>query len=203
MKKHVKSIALIAIAVVAASASSAPAGTKYATNLVPNSAVDPPANPTLSPKGQMKLSDKGAVSIQLAGVTDGAGLLVTTSTSYNDTKDTTPVLDGTEYVAIIKLVLPAISGFIPIVEVPVPVDLKAGKGKTKLNAGPLFALLPPGSGRTAEIIGTEVWGPLTVAKAAACTALVGSALPASLTSPDPTCRGTQQIGMSGLAIPLP
>ena len=104
--------------------------------------------------------------------------------------------------AIIKLVLPAISGH-PVVEVPLPVDLKAGKGKTKLSAAALFALLPPGAGRTAEIIGTEVWGPLTVAKAPGCTALVGSAIPASLTSPDPTCRGTQQIGMSGLALPIP
>ena len=200
---NTKRIALIAIAAVAASASSAPAGTKYAANLVSNSASDPAPPPTLSPKSALKLDDKGGISAKLAGVVDGANVPVDTSTTYNDTKKTNPALDGTEYIVIIKLVLPAISGLIPIVEVPVPVDLKAGKGGTKLSAKDLFALLPPGAGRTVEIIGAEVWGPLGAGNAAACTAIVGGPIPASLTSPDPTCRGGLQIGMTGLAIPTP
>ncbi len=198
-----KRIAFVALAVVAAAAPSAQAGTKYAANLVSNSISDPPPPPTLSPKSALKLDDKGGISVKLSGVVDGGGVPVDTSTTYNDTKKTNPALDGSEYIVIIKLVLPAIAGLIPIVEVPVPVNLKGGKGGNKLSASDLFALLPGGAGRTLEIIGTEVWGPLTAAKAPGCTAIVGSALPASLSSPDPACRGTGQIGMSGLAIPLP
>ncbi len=202
--KNVKSIALIAIAVVAASASSAPAGTKYASQPGVQQRRRSAAEPDpVDRRARSSSTTRDTSRSSLAGVTDGAGALVTTSTTLQPNQGHESALDGTEYIVIIKLVLPAISGLIPIVEVPVPVDLKAGKGKTKLDAGPLFALLPAGTGRTAEIIGTEVWGPLTVAKAPGCTAIVGSALPASLTSPDPTCRGTGQIGMSGLAIPLP
>jgi hypothetical protein len=197
--KTMKRITAVAAAILA-SATVASAGTKYATNLVSNSPVDPPPNPTLAAKSQLKLSDKGAIQIGLAGVTDNMGALVTTSTSYNDTKDTSPVLDSTEYVVIIKIVIPAISGFIPVVEVPVPVDLKNGKGKTKLNAASLFGLIGPGVGRSLEIIGAEVWGPLG-GQAGSCQAIVANSLPASLTSPDPACRGGSQIGMSGLAIP--
>jgi hypothetical protein len=87
-----------------------------------------------------------------------------------------------------------------VVELPIPVNLKNGKGKTKFNAGPLFVLIGSGVGRTAEIIGSEVWGPLG-ANAASCQAIVANSLPASLSSPDPACRGGSQIGMSGLAIP--
>lgn len=196
-----KNLALIAMAAVVASATAAPAGTKYATNLVSNDPFDPPTPPTLSAKSALKLDDKGGISVKLAGIVDGTNTPVTTTTLYNETKKTSPQVDGSEYFVIIKLVLPAISGLIPVVEVPVPVDLKAGKGGTKLSAKDLFALIPPGSGRTVEIIGSEVWGPLGAAKAPGCTALISSSLPASTTSPDPTCRGGTQIGMSGLAIP--
>jgi len=224
-----KNVALIAMAAVVASATVAPAGTKYATNLVSNDAFDPPTPPTLSAKSALKLDDKGTLSVKLAGVVEAgpmlcqggtntgaactngtecpggtcvvSGVPVTTSQLYNETKKTSPAVDGSEYVVIIKLVLPAISGFIPVVEVPVPVDLKAGKGGTKISAKDLFALIPPGAGRTVEVVGSEVWGPLGAGNAPACTALISSSLPASLTSPDPTCRGGSQIGMSGIAIP--
>jgi hypothetical protein len=202
--KTMKRLAVVATAILA-SATVASAGTKYATNLVSNSPVDPPPNPTLSAKSQMKLSDKGAIAIQLAGVTDGAGAPANSSTSYNDTKDTSPVLDGSEYVAIIKMVIPAVQMALPppgIVEVPVPVDLKGGKGKTKLSAAPLLVLIGPGIGRSIEIVGTEVWGPLG-SNAASCQAIVASSLPASITSPDPACRGGSQIGISGLSIAQP
>jgi hypothetical protein len=202
--KTMKRLAAVATAILA-SATVASAGTKYATNLVSNSPVDPPPPPTLSPKSQVKLSDKGAIQIQLAGVVDGAGLPVTTSTSYNDTKATSAVLDGSEYVVIIKLLIPAVQAALPppgIVEVPVPVDLKAGKGKTKLSAAPLLVLIGDGIGRSIEIVGSEVWGPLG-SNAAGCQAIVASSLPASITSPDPTCRGGTQIGISGLSVAKP
>lgn len=197
---NMKRIAMIAMAVVAASATAAPAGTKYAANLVSNSPVDPPPNPTLSVKSSVKLDDKGNIQVSLAGVTDGSGALVTTSTSYNDTKSTSPVLDGTEYIVIIKLFVAAVPAF--DIELPVPVDLKAGKGKTKLSAAPLFALITPPAGRTVEIRGSEVWGPLGAPNAAACQAVVANSLPVGLPL-GATCRGGTQIGMSGLSIPTP
>ncbi|MCC6847023.1 MAG: hypothetical protein IT294_00880 [Deltaproteobacteria bacterium] len=206
--KILKQFVFIAAAV-AVSAVPALAGTKYATNLVSNSAIDPPANPTLSPKSQIKMSDKGDVSVSLSGVTDVGGLPLTTSTVYTDSlKDAAPgaILDGSEYVVIIKLYLPAIAGpplLIPGVEVPVAVGLKNGKGKTKMSLAGLLTLLPPGYGRSIEVAGAEVWGQLGGApEAANCMAVINNTLPATLGFGDPSCRGLgAQSGMSGLAIP--
>ncbi len=202
-----KRIALISMAVMAA-ASPALAGTKYATNIVPFDAFNPATNPTLLPKGQIKLSDKGAIFVSLAGVTDGSGALVTTSTLYNDSAPTgNPSLDGTEYTVILKLYMPAIALVFPniqLVEVPVPVDLKAGKGKTKLSVASLLGLLAPNVGRSIEIRGAEVWGPIGAGLPAAdCTAVVSNALPVGLPLAPGLCRGGTQIGISGISVPLP
>jgi hypothetical protein len=201
-----KRIALIAMAAVATSTSPALAGTKYAANLVSNDAFNPPANPTLSPKSSIKLSDKGSVAITLDGVTDGAGALVTTSTVYAASIKANPAapnLDGSEYIVIIKLFLPAIAGTVPLVEVPVPVDLAGGKGKTKLSVAGLLGLLAGTSGRSLEIKGAEVWGPLGVgAPLTNCLAVVGAALPVGLPL-GAVCRGGTQFGISGLSIPVP
>lgn len=197
--KSLKHLAFVAMAV-AVSAAPALAGTKYATNLVTNSPVDPVLPPTLSSKSSVKLDDKGSIAVSLAGVVDGANALVTTSTAYNDTF----LLDGTEYVVIIKMVIPGIAGLFERVELPIPMDIKAGKGKMKRSAASLFNLIPAGIGRSLEIVGTEVWGPLG-ANAAACQAVLGQPIPVSLVAvgdPDPTaCRGGVHFGMSGLAIP--
>jgi len=202
---NVKRIALIAMAVVAASATSAPAGTKYAANLVYNAITDPPGNPTLSSKSSLKLDDKGNISIALAGVTDSGGMLVTTTTNYNDSikSGSGVALDGTEYIVLIKLYLPDIAGLFPYVQVPIPVDLKSGKGKTKLNASPLFALVPAGAGRTLEIQGAQVWGPLGVSNASLCASIVGGSLPVVFPGDTTTCQGGTNFGMSGLFIPVP
>lgn len=198
--KSLKHVAFAAMAL-AVTAAPALAGTKYAANLVSNSPSDPIVPPTLASKSAVKLDDKGGISVSLAGVVDGGGLPVTTSTSYNDTG----TLDGSEYVAIIKMVIPGISGIADRVELPVVLDLKAGKGKAKKSAAALFAFIPPGIGRSLEIIGTEVWGPLGGPTATTCQAIVSNALPVSVVpvgGPDPTdCRGGVNFGMSGLAIP--
>lgn len=202
---NVKSIALIAIAVVAGWATSAPAGTKYAANLVYNGTTDPPPNPTLSPKSSLKVDDKGSIAVSLAGVTDAGGGLVTTSTVYNDSvKAGGPVaLDGSEIIVIVKVFVPDVAGLIPYAEVPIPVDLKAGKGKTKLSAAPLFGFLTPPLGRTIEIQGTQVWGPLGAANASACQATVDSSLPVILPPDTTTCRGGTNFAMSGIFVPPP
>lgn len=203
-----KRIALCSAAVVALAAP-AVAGTKYATNLVPASTVHPPSSPTLSAKSQIKLSDKGIIQIGLAGVTDPGGLPVTTSTTYTESVGTPPImLDGTEYVVIVKLVIPSIEPLIPpppangTIEVPVPVNLKAGKGKNKLNVGALLSNLSPGYGRSVEIIGAEVWGPLG-ANETDCEAIVSNPLPVNFGEDPPVddCRGGNHIGISGLSIP--
>ena len=197
---NVKRIALVAAAVVAAAATSAHAGTKYAANLVPAALSDPPPNPTLSTKSSLKLDSKGSIAIALAGVTDAAGALVTTSTAYADTG----TLDGSEYITIIKLSVTAIKGFIPLVEVPIPVELKAGKGKVKLSVASLLSLVPGGAARTVEITGAEVWGPLGAGTPASdCQAVVASALPVGTPLLPGVCRGGDQIGISGLYIPVP
>jgi hypothetical protein len=189
---------LVALAVLAA-ATPAMAGTKFATNLVTSDAATPETNPTLSPKSQIKLSDKGTVQVSLAGVLDGAGVPVNSSTSFADTG----TLDGSEYVVIVKLHLPAIEGLFPVVELPVVVSMKAGKGKRKMSASAFFAFIPPGAGRSVEIVGAEVWGPLGGApEAAACQAVIDGPIPV-LFPPDPSCRGGDKIGISGMYIPEP
>jgi hypothetical protein len=225
---NVKSIALIAMAVVAASATSAPAGTKYAANLVYNAVTDPPGPgvSTLSAKSSLKLDDKGNIAVSLAGVTVSACVggtndaascsadsecpggactagLATSSTLYNDSVKSggNPSLDGTEFIVIIRLYLPDIAGLFAYVEVPIPVDVKAGKGKTKLNAQPLFALIPAGAGRTVEIQGTQIWGPLGASNASACQSTIDSSLPVIFPGDTTTCRGGTNFGMSGLFIP--
>ena len=206
---NMKRIAVIAMAVVAASATMATAGTKYATNLVSNQQFYPETPPTLSPKSKIALSDKGIIQIALAGVVDGAGLPVTTSQVYNDSlKDMDTAnedLDGSEYFVIIKLYIPATSMVVPggSVDVPVPVDLKAGKGKTKLNVSGLLGFLGASAGRGIEITGSEVWGPLTPAKEAGCEAVINGPFQASVPGGDTSCKGTGQIGMSGLYVPPP
>jgi hypothetical protein len=203
---------LFSAAVMAFAASTAFAGTKFATNLVPSSTIHPAPNPTLSAKSSIKISDKGVIQIGLAGVTDGGGIPVTTSTVYTDSRDSEPldiVLDGSEYVVIVKLVIPSLSGLIPpppadgTIEVPIPVNLKAGKGKNKFSVTSLLGLLPVGFGRSAEIVGAEVWGPLA-GNAGSCEAIVDNALPVNFgEEPDVTaCRPAgSQIGISGLSIP--
>ena len=231
--KTLKQLALAAAAV-AVAASPALAGTKYAANLVSNSPTHPVLPPSISAKSSLKLSDKGSIQVGLAGVVEpgmtsqcygGAndgdactmpadcnppmlpggtcapvGDPVTSTSTYNDTG----TLDGSEYVVIIKLVIPGITGLIERVDVPVPVVLSKGKGKAKLSAAPLFILIPDGTGRTIEIVGTEVWGPLG-ANTASCQAVMDSPIPATFVipmgSPDPSCSGGSQVGMSGLAIP--
>jgi hypothetical protein len=200
-----KRMALIAMAVVAAATSPALAGTKYAANLVSSDAFNPPSNPTLSPKSSIKLSDKGSVAIALAGVTDAGGALVTTSTVYAASikaDPTAPNLDGSEYIVIIKLFLPSIGYVIPLVEVPVPVDLNGGKGKTKLSVAGLLGLMDSAAGRSIEIRGAEVWGPLGLG-APACLTVVGAAIPAGLPLPPTVCRDGTQFGISGVSIPVP
>ncbi len=201
-----KRVALISMAVVAAATSPALAGTKYAANLVSNSVVDPPPNPTLSPKSSMKLSDKGSIAIALAGVTDGSGALVTTSTVYADSVKLKqpPALDGSEYIVIITLFIPAVAEAAPVIEVPIPVDLKGGKGKTKLSVAGLLGLIGPGIGRSIEIRGAEVWGPLgtTGGEPGNCLAVLQGPAPVGLPL-GATCRGGTQFGISGLSVPLP
>ena len=226
--KMIKRIALVSIAAVVASATAAPAGTKYAANLVPYLASDQPIPPTMAAKGSIKLSDKGAIQVALAGVVEATGPLicfggdtngaacttnvdcpnggtcsasgvpVTTSTSFNDTG----TLDGTEYAVIIKLTVTAVEGLFPVIEVPVMVDLKSGKGKTKMDVSSLLVFVTGSVPRTIEIVGSEVWGPLGGGNVAACQATIDQSIPV-IFPPDPSCRGGTKIGISGLYVPTP
>lgn len=104
--------------------------------------------------------------------------------------------DGTTYVAVIRGTFTALGvGF----ELPVPIDLKKGNGTTKLNGSASFSMIPPGIGRSAEINGVEVWGPLGAANVAACNAVLASVV--SLVPNDPSCRGGTKIGVAGVNFP--
>lgn len=194
-----KQIALIAAAV-AVSAAPALAGTKYATNLVTDDEFFPASNPTLSPKSQIKLSDKGSIQIGLAGVTDAGGAPYNSTSTFADTG----TLDGTEHIVMIKLYLPAVAMILAEIDVPIPVVVTGGKGKAKLSVGSLLSLIGPTNGRSVEIRGSEVWelAGSTAPELAACQAIIDNALPIT-TPPDTSCRDGGQIGISGLFIPAP
>jgi hypothetical protein len=179
----------MAMAGLAMSAATALAGTKYQANLVNASATDPPTNPTMA-SGKLSLKDTGDIKAKVKGVTDGGGALVTGSTSFKDTG----TLDGSEYVAILKMNFIALG---VVVEVPVAMSMKNGGGKGAVALGSLVSMIPPGTGRSLEVTGGEVWGPLGGANVAACQAelATGFALLSSL------CKGGTKVGVAGVDVP--
>jgi len=187
-------IALASLAVIGAVVAPALAGTKVQENIVPSSATSPPGNPTLSTAGKFQMDDKGKVQVTLKGVTDGAGAPVTSSGSY--ASKTMPVLDGTQYVAVFRATFTALGLGI---EGAVPVELKKGNGTGKFSQAALFSLIPAGLGRSVELNGVEIWGPLGAGNVAACTAVVTAGY--SVVANDPSCRGGTKIGVAGISIP--
>jgi hypothetical protein len=180
-----------AVAILAVSGSAALAGTKYQANLVPASAVNPPADPTME-SGKLSLKDTADIKAKVKGVTDSGGVPVTGSTSYADTG----TLDGSEYVVILKANFTALN---VDVEKAIPMSMKNGGGKGAVSLASLLSLLPPGIGRSVEVTGGEVWGPLGAPNAAPCQAelTAGYALGAGSSA----CRAGDRVGVAGIAIP--
>ena len=195
-----KRVVYLSLAVLAASTPLALAGTKYQANVVPASASNPPANPTLTTKGKIQVSDSAKMQASIKGVTDGAGAPANSSTAYVTTLKThvAPVLDGTEYIAILKGNFAALNISF---ELPIPIDVKNGNGGTTLALPALTSLIPPGTGRSIEITGAEIWGPLGAANAASCVAIVGATPPVGYVLNDPACRGGTKIGVAGVNLP--
>jgi hypothetical protein len=190
--------AFAAIPMLAGMVGPAFAGTKFQTNIVPSSAVSPPTNPTLSTKGKIQFDDKGKILLTVKGVTDGAGDPVTTSTAIKDSLKATgtPVADDTTYVAVVRGTFTALGIQF---EMPVPFDLKKGNGTTKLAEGAQFSQIPGGIGRSVEINGVEVWGPLGAGNVAACNSVLANVV--TLVTNDPSCRGGTKIGVAGINFP--
>jgi len=184
-----KRMLMMAMATLVVAPSGVLAGTKYQANLVPASAVHPPANPTMA-SGKLALKDTAAIKAKAKGITDGAGVPVTGSTLFKDTG----AVDGTEYVVIIKATFTALG---VAIEAPVPMSVKNGSGKGGLALSALIGLIPGGIGRSIEVTGGEVWGPLGGANVAACQAEIntGYALAGS------ACKGGTKIGVAGVSIP--
>ena len=85
------------------------------------------------------------------------------------------------------------------IEGAVPVELKKGNGTGKFSQAALFSLIPAGLGRSVELNGVEIWGPLGAGNVAACTAVVTAGY--SVVANDPSCRGGTKIGVAGISIP--
>lgn len=154
-KKLAVILACLSLSFVAVSPSDA--GTKWQTNLVPESDTDP----TVIEKSKISFKDKGQLKASIQGLTDGAGMLVTTDTSFKDNK----ILNGDEYFVIVSGNFPALS--VPF-EFNLPFEVKAGKGSGKGDFSTLFSFIPPGTHRASEMTSVKVVGPLGAANILDC-----------------------------------
>lgn len=184
-----KRMLMMAMATLVVAPSGVLAGTKYQANLVPASAVHPPANPKMD-SGKLALKDSGDIKVKVKGVTDGAGVPVTGSTQFKDTG----TVDGSEYVVILKATFTALG---VAVESPLAMSMKNGGGKGAVSLGAFTSLIPAGTGRSVEVTGGEVWGPLGVANVAACQAEINT----GYTLASSACKGGTKVGVAGVNFP--
>jgi len=139
------------------------------------------------------LKDVGLVQATLKGVTDSGGNPVTTTPL---TKWKTGDSSLGMYVVIVKGNFTALGVDF---ETVLPVGLKNGNGASKADLSSLFGMIPGGVGRSVEVTGGEVWGPISSGQAAACDTVVSTGF--TLTPGDPACRDGSQIGVAGINIP--
>lgn len=170
-------------------AATADAGTKWQTNLVPESDTDP----TILAKSKVLFKDVGLLKASVQGVTDGAGALVTTDESWKKNG----LLNGDEYFVIVSGEFPALG--VPF-EFNLPFETKDGKGSGKLDVGTLFTLIPVGVHRASKMTRVKVVGPLGVLNVQACFQNVvgGGFVVLGATNP---CDQGDLIGVGGVLIP--
>jgi len=185
------------------------AGTKFQTNIVP--ATD--THPTLNSKGKLQVKDTGKLSVKLDGVTDPNGALVTTDGSFSG-----GTITGDEYVTVLTGTFVALGVEFSLNLIS---EMKAGKGNGKIDATFLFGLLPSGLLRSVDMGRAEVWGPIgdqvcdlgtnTCQGGAACatnadcptvTDCQNSLVNGFVVTPSPNpCVGGTKIGVGGISLP--
>jgi len=188
-------ILIVALASLAVAVGTAAAGTKFQTNIVPGNALDGlEVNPSLSSKGKVKIIDKGLFQAKLDGVTDATGALVTTDGSYNDKN--APTLTGDEYVVVVGGTFVALGVDFRF---NLPMELKGGKGKAKIDAASLFGLIPPGTLRSSQQTAVNVFGPIGVAAVDGCTVNLNAGGFVIGADVNP-CEGGDRIGVGGIQL---
>ncbi|TFH24069.1 MAG: hypothetical protein E4H03_04635 [Myxococcales bacterium] len=198
-----KPASILTAALVSLTVTTAPAvagGTKFQTNIVPaNSELTIEINPTLSEKGQVKITGKGVFQAKLDGVTDAAGALVTTDGSYND--KTAPTLTGDEYMVVIGGTFVALGVDFRF---DLPIELKGGKGKAKIDAASLFTLIRPEVLRTTQQTTINVFGPIGVDAVAGCLTILDRTPETKggfTVDPEPNlCEAGIRIGVGGIEL---
>jgi hypothetical protein len=137
-------------------ASTASAGTKWQTNLVPVPIPgEDPAVKKMTVKSKIKMTDKGIIQVKLDGVTsDGTDAgRVTTDGSLEAGS-----VSGDEYVVVLKGRFPPLA-YIRF-EINLIVEVKGGKAKGKLDGSGLFGPIAGLANRAVELGVAEVWGPI-------------------------------------------
>lgn len=155
------------------------AGTKFQSNVVGN-----PTDPTVSPKSKFKLAGSGDYQLGLKGITDSMG---------NPAAVTTGTTPDTEYIMIIK----GDAGGV-LWDYCIPFNItKEGQAKVKGSASSLLGLVATGT--PVGVLGVEVHEPTTAGTAAACTAVLGGAIPGVFLGPPPNpCASGARVGISGV-----
>lgn len=191
MTKYKLQIALVfsCLALTLVAVGTVDAGTKWQTNLVPESDVDP----TIFEKSKVSFKDKGQLKASVQGLTDISGSLVTTDTSWKKNG----FMNGDEYLVIVSGRFPALG--VPF-EFNLPFETKAGKGGGKLDVGSLFTLIPSGTHRASEMTSVKVVGPLGELNVVDCfNNIVGGGF-VVLGALNPCDQG-DLIGVGGVLIP--
>jgi hypothetical protein len=184
-------LSCLAVLLITAGPSNA-GGTKWQTNLVPESDM----HPTINGKGKVSLgvsgSGKGTMKASVQGLTDGGGTLVTTDDSWKKNG----LLNGDEYMVIVDGNFPALS--VPFV-FNLPFETKDGKGKGKLDLAALLTLMPAMTHSASQMNGAKVVGPLGALNVVDCANNVAGGGFVVLGNPNPCDQG-DLIGIGGVIL---
>lgn len=190
------SIFAVAISVVVIAAVSAhAASTKFQTSVVPVIADEfgATAYPTMGP-GKVQMKGSGTCKSKLSGVTDGAGIPVTTDNSLKLTGE----LTGDEYIVVLGGNFP---GMGTVFEFNIPVELKLGKGAAKIDQSSQFELIPAGVHRAAVFDKLEIYEPPLAPDFAACKLIIDAGGTVVNDPEGNPCKTGLMVGASGVIIP--
>ncbi len=165
------------------------AGTKRLTSIVPVAT----SSPTLLPNSKILVKDNGLLKLTLKGVQTASGALATSDKSLKSGNVT-----GDEYAVILSGKIIALNLEI---ELGVLIEMKEGKGTTKIDISHVFGLFPNGLAKTIAWGNVEVYGPVGTNNLEACQNNMDLSDGLSFPPAPHPCVGGTHIGSGGIVDP--